>query len=580
MRQRYLVAFACCSLWAAVPLAARAEPYFPDQAHLVLFVHEPKRLVETFLRLEPVVALNKLQAIQELADSTNARRFLQLVAYLEKELQAPWPRLLDQLRGFTLGVKFGSKNHAVLVVEGRDQALMQKFVRLALEVVEQELARQEIKLTTQRRSYRGVETIEIGPEVRLAVMGSILLIANSEEGLKAAINSGLDTNRSFAGVRGMSEAKQLLVDKARNEPLVWLWFNLDVARQAPNAKEVFELPRNLALTTVLLGGWLDVAKRSPWVAAGLFHDEHDQGDRLRLLLAMPRGRDGLHEALTLHVPPPGQVAARMPLKPKGALYSTSYYLDLGQLWEQRTKLFTEKQAKDFEEFNKNSGRFLLGNSISKLLTQAGPQQRFVVAHQVDTGYNRKPAQRLPAFGFVISMRQPDEFSRSMDTILRSAALLGGLSGQLKLVEEQLGEVKLVGYRFLEDKVLANDPNGLRFNFSPCFARVGDQFLISSTIELGQELVRQLRRESLLAQKLDDRTTVRTCVFADGAVDFLKSVEDQLLAQTILSQALAPGEAQEQVKLFIEIVQKLGYLLTEVRYGQNDFVYDVQLHVSK
>ena len=51
----------------------------------------------------------------------------------------------------------------------------------------------------------------------------------------------------------------------------------------------------------------------------------------------------------------------------------------------------------FEEFDKNSGRFLAGSQFSKLIAQAGAHHRFVVAHQVkriwalSSYYEHRPA---------------------------------------------------------------------------------------------------------------------------------------------------------------------------------------------
>ena len=44
---------------------------------------------------------------------------------------------------------------------------------------------------------------------------------------------------------------------------------------------------------------------------------------------------------------------------------------------------------------------------------------------------------------------------------------------------------------------------------------------------------------------------------------------------ILDQALAPKEAAEQVRLFIDWVRHLGMLETQVGYGDHDFHYDIR-----
>src|SRR5581483_6787718 len=135
--------------------------------------------------------------------------------------------------------------------------------------------------------------------------------------------------------------------------------------------------------------------------------------------------------------------------------------------------------------------FLAGRKLSELLTQSGPYHRFVAAAQEASGYPAHPAQPLPAFAYLVSMRDPG-FGKAMDGLLRAVALFGGAQAKLKLVEETVDGVTLVGYRFPEDGSLPADVNNIRFNFSPCFAAVGDQFFAASTIELGRELIATLK----------------------------------------------------------------------------------------
>ena len=56
-------------------------------------------------------------------------------------------------------------------------------------------------------------------------------------------------------------------------------------------------------------------------------------------------------------PPADARGARPLLEPKDVLLSTSYYLDIGKFWENRAKLFNEKNLKEFEEFVHHWGYF-------------------------------------------------------------------------------------------------------------------------------------------------------------------------------------------------------------------------------
>lgn len=569
----WLASLVLLSATTLVRAASLPDPLrlVPEQADLLIKIEQPRQLVEAVTNLDVVKQLQMLEAVQEAYDSTRIRRLLQLLAYFEKELGAQRFELLDRLAGggITVAVKFGPKPApALLVIQGKEEALLRKFFQLALSAVEQELARQEAKEQPVKGRYRAIETIRIGKEFHAAVAGSALLVSNAETGLHSGIDRHLDgSQKSHSESTSVVEARKLLPANS----LAWLWLNLDTVRQAPGAKDLFTLPRNEPILTVLSGGLLDIAGRSPFLCAGLARE----ATGFRLSVGLPRGREGMHEALAAHVPPADQPGSLPLLEPKGVLSSSSFFLDVSKFWEHRAQLFTERQLKTFEDFNKNSAVFLAGTQFSKLLLQAGSHHRIVVAHPAKSSYQKTPAQRIPAFAVVAEMREPEAFSKSMEAILRAAALLASTQVKLKLVEEKYGERTLVGYRFPEDAPFRGDVDNVRFNFSPCFVRVGKYFLASSTRELGQELVDLLDREARDTTSSGSPASERTWLYASGGVEVLRDNEDLVLAQTILSQALAPAAAKEQFKTLIDLVNQLGVVQLEARYGAQDFRYEIR-----
>jgi hypothetical protein len=178
------------------------------------------------------------------------------------------------------------------------------------------------------------------------------------------------------------------------------------------------------------------------------------------------------------------------------------------------------------------------------------------------------------------MRDPKSFTPAMESALRAAALVGAFSQlKLKLVEENHGDLKIVGYRIPEDQQVDDDVNGIRFNFSPCFVHVGNQYVVASTLEFAHELIDLLQKEGKEpVQK--SQAAMRMRFYPAGGADFLQSVEDQLLAQTILDRALAPQEAKEQVKKFIDLVRNAGVVQVEQNYGVKELRYDLKYSRAK
>lgn len=569
--------FAVCVTCLALVYPSRAETpdvlrLIPEQADVLVKIEQPRKLLEAILNSPVVKDLYQIDAVHDLYNSTNARRFHQLVAYFEKQLGMDRLEMLDHLAGggAALAVKFEPMPTPVwFAVQARDEQALRRFFQLGLDILEQELARQEAKDRPEKSTYRGIETVAVGKELHVALVGSAVVASNGADGLHRAIDQHLDGGKkSLARVAHVSAARQL----AGPGSLLWAWLNLETVRQTPGGKEVFS-GKNPALT-VLAGPVVDIVRRSPFLCAGVAPCEHG----FALSFRMPRGREGMPAELAALLPSAGAPGSRPLLKPQGVLYSTSYFMNLAELWEKRATFLTPEQLKKVEEVDKKSGLFLAGTPVSTLLTGAGPYQRIVVAHQSDRGYKTKPGQYVPAFAFILEMREPESFRKRVETILRGAALVATTQVPLTLVEETHGEHKIIGYRFLEDGKFKGDVNGIRFNFSPCFVAVGNQLAVCSTLELCHELTDLLEKEAAhpgpIASPAD-----QTRIYASGATALLDAFKDRLFTQTILERALPPDRAREQVRAFTDWVRRLGVLQIEGDYGRQDFHYDIQLRLG-
>src|SRR6266851_2356419 len=177
--------------------ASRAYPppdplrLVPEEADLFLKIERPRKLVETGLNLDTFKQLRELEAVQEVYDSTNFRRLYQLVGYYEKELGVPWPEILDKLAGggIVVSAKVGPDPAPVLaVIQGTDEAFLQRFLKVSLDIIGQELARQGAKQELVRGKYHDFEMISIGKDLRAGVAGSALLISNKEDALKRGLD--------------------------------------------------------------------------------------------------------------------------------------------------------------------------------------------------------------------------------------------------------------------------------------------------------------------------------------------------------------------------------------------------------
>ncbi|HVS34353.1 MAG TPA: hypothetical protein VMS17_02160 [Gemmataceae bacterium] len=569
---RFAAGLVFLAVAAAPSAAATPSPLrlVPDSADVLVQVQHPRRLLETVQNLDAVKKLQQFPYVQELLDSTNGRRYYQLLAYFEKELGAQPPELLDRLAGggVVLAGKFGDNAPFLLVVQGKDEKLLHKFADTALDVIDQELARQDVKGRPTKTTVGDVDLIEFG-DFHAAVAGSALILSNNQATLQTSLDlySG-KSDKSMAKVASVAEAAALLPP----DPLVSLWLNFDAVKQTQPYKD-FYANRQDVVQTIAYGGIVDILDRSSFVCAALCQDK----DGLLLTARLPHGRDNMGPVSAIFTPPEGKPGCRPPLAPPGVLYSESFYLDPAPFWTDRDKLFNPQTVKGIEENDKNSGRFLSGLRLSKLLTEAGPYHRIVVVDQASAGYKTTPKTHIPAFAIVTEMRDPEAFGDNMETVLRGAALLAQSQVKMKMTEEKYQDCTITTYRFSEESPLKGDVNDIRFNFTPSFSRVGNQFVASSTTELCRTLVDELQKEQQASKEPGAGTgTVRQArLVAAGAADLLKSFEDTLVTQNILDEAVSPSEAQAQVKALVEFVRGLGEIDLEQDYAKDSFRYDLR-----
>lgn len=575
----FLGGLACLLLWVP-PARAETSPsplrLIPADADLLVEIKNVRQIHDLVLELDFVRELKKFPSTREFFNSTQARRFFQLLAYYEKEMGASYPDLLESLTGggVALGVKFGTNPPSLLLaIQGKDEKRTKQFTDLALKILEQELQRQEAKRKPEKIVLGEIDATRIGPDIFLATVGSAVLISNRD----SALQQGLDLargrgGRSLADVESVQQAYRLLPP----DLLAGFWVNMETVRKAPGAAAFYKTPRDAPLV-VTIAPYLDVLGRAPFVCAGVARSPEGVVATVRA----PSGREGMGAELPLHMPPNSEATGIRPLlAPRGVLYSDSHYFDLSRLWNDRDKLFKKEAVKVLEDLNNNTGKIpLTGLQLDKILTAAGPYHRAVVVNQPRVGYKIRPKTPIPAFAMVFEMRDPVAFSRSMEVALRGAAFLAGNQVGLRLAEQRYKGINLVGYRFPEDRPLLVDVNNIRYNFSPCYSAVGNQFFLSSTIELGRELIDLLQAEAKTKpQKIQSTSQVR--IFSGGIAEILQLFEEQLVTQAILDQALPAKEARVQVKAFIELLRKQGVLNLDSTFEENETRLEIRIQGDK
>jgi hypothetical protein len=557
-----------------LPLAARASSasdpldLIPPSSRVVVVADSPRKLAEAVTGFAPFQDAQKLGPVLELLETSDAKRAFQLLKFAEFGLGAKWPELLDQLggRGIALGIGSGDDAPAVLVMSGTNEKQVARAFGLAVKLAEDELARQGAKDAITRGTVGGVETLAVGGELHFARAGAVVLASNTADGLKAALA------RAGAGNPKPHPARAAALGILPKNPLAWVWLDFAAVRQTQEAKDFFDATRKDFLQTVVAGATIDCLGRSDFVAAGLYHEPNG----FRLAVRLPAGRDGMWEELKLHVPPKGTAGSLPLLDPPGTIYTHSLHLDAAYFWKNRDRLVNEQTLKDIEEGEKQISRFLPSRAkLGELLEMWGPYHRVVVANHDTRPYKTEPGLKLPAFGYVATARDP-KFGPDLAPVLRSAGVVASLQFGLKMVEHDHEGVKVVAYRFPENKPLADDPENLRFNFEPCFAVVGDEVVVASTVELGKKLITELKKPRPAGAT---SAVVRGKFAVKAAADALGEVADPLVTDAILGRGLGLAEAKKEIAALVAFVKTLGTVGVELDVTDTEYRVDVVWNIK-
>jgi len=140
-----------------------------------------------------------------------------------------------------------------------------------------------------------------------------------------------------------------------------------------------------------------------------------------------------------------------------------------------------------------------------------------------------------------------------------------------MAEHEHDGVKIVAYRFPENKELADDPDGLRFNFEPCFAIVGEELVVASTVELCKKLITELKGTE---KKPASNAVIRGKLSAKGGGDFLAALPEPFITDAILARGIGLEDARKEVAALVGWVKTLGTFRGEIDITEKEYKLDL------
>ncbi len=379
-----------------------------------------------------------------------------------------------------------------------------------------------------------------------------LLLASTRELAEQAL--------SFKAGQPMNDAKPLLLDapfvamqkqtgglEARHLARVYL--NAEMVKQAQGGR-VSPQKLDNGFGSLLLGGLNELLNHTPFAAATLSLNEQ------QFALGLHLGAKGsaLPATYSPFFPPKDQAIGPLPDVP-GLIAGWTLNRDFAGWYQRREELLQPKVLPEFDKFESGLANILPNRDYgSDILPTIGRNLTLVAAPQSFAHLNSKPGLQLPGFGFIVDLAKPEEGAEILQLLLQTLTSIANLNAGQQGREPWLLSAETYRDVQIQFGKYSQKPKGERlpiiFNFMPAGARVGNRYVVCSSIDLCRQLIdasKALAAERSGMSPQDFRFEARGSPLAKAL-----EVNQELLE----ARSVQEGKSPEQAKLEVTTLFKL------------------------
>jgi hypothetical protein len=298
---------------------------------------------------------------------------------------------------------------------------------------------------------------------------------------------------------------------------------------------------------------------------------------------MPHQADWIPDHREYYFGPDG--GGRGPTLPEttDTLLTLSTYRDVSQMWLRAGDLFGPQINDGFAQADANLTTLFAGRDFGEdILGSMEPEVGLVATRQDFDGKLPAPTIKVPAFGLVLQLREPEtmtpELRRIFQSLIGFLNVVGAMNGQnqMDLDSEDLdGGADLISATFIaEDDDRESTQAEIIFNFSPTVAFSGRRFVVASTKSLARDLVSASPPSQ---RSIEDNTRAR--LHAGVLRQVLNDNRGQLIAQNMLEDGNSREEAEAIIDLVLEVVGYFNDASLSLGTGDGQLNVELQVHVK-
>lgn len=553
---------------AAVPVVSAsaaddmppASEWMPGGALLAVEISGADDVLDLALSDEMIETVAAMPGLKQKKEDGGLEQFKMIVDYFEANLGTDWKTATKTLVGGGATLAVYPDQSILLIVDGKDAKLLEKFREFTTTVAKGEAAKKGNADTVKSGDYRGVTGWTLGEKEAHAVIGSRLIMANKADRLKTVIDLREDGGDSLAEQAEFKAAKQAAGPNADG----FLMVNMGVLKEVPNIKKGLDNVGN-PVGSLLLAGVADSIRAAHVVTLALDVD----GDKVSLAAISDGKVDA--EKSSVAFAQAGDGSGALPnLKVPGFLAGLSFYRDMHGFYAAKDELFPERTG-GLIFFENMMGIFFSGRDLTnEVLAETEPEIRVLVAKQKYDEKTGTPKTQIPAFAAILRMKDPEKFSIVMEEAWQKAiGLVNFTRGQqaepgLIIDRPTHGDMQFTVARFAAPKVEERTDADLRFNFNPALAMPDGYLVLSSTEGLACDLIDALKKEA--SETLAGIQEVHSLAEVDGGnlASILKANREQLVRNNMIEEGHSRDQAETAIDTLLSIVGHLGQTKFEIR----------------
>jgi hypothetical protein len=383
----------------------------------------------------------------------------------------------------------------------------------------------------------------------VVALGDSWIVASSTRELLAKAVGLMSKNEQ--GTLADDQAFRSMSEQMGKEHLIRAFVNTEMLTKAKGSRLTPEKLDN-PLVSMFLGGMTELAAGSPY--AGLALDVEE--DRFVLTSGIAGDSRKLDEAHRVFFSDPdGPGTPAIPQLPS-IIGGFTFHLDLATWYRQREKLLEARLLPAFDQFETGIGNLLPGKDVGEdVVPLIGKSLTFVAAPQDYSHLDGMPGVKLPGFAVIIDLAKPEEGGDLFQLFFQTASAIANLAaGQQNhqpwvMTSETFKDVQIAYGRYL--KRPTGDQLPLVYNFMPASARMGDKFIISSSLGTCRQIVEAMKKPDSGVQRPNRNLNFE--FHPDALADILQANKEVFQARAI-QQGQEAKQAEGEFSTMLQLLR--------------------------